>query len=109
MSLYIGTGTNTASKIKQVNVVFNDGVDSDINPSNIKTGVKIFGVTGNFTANGTQTAGNSVATSNEIVSNHSAWVNGQEIIGNLDINTFYTGSSEPTSDIGNNGDIYLKR
>lgn len=109
MSLYIGTGTNSAMKIRQVNVIFNDGVDSDINEGNIKTGVKIMGVTGTFTANGTQSAGNSIATSSEIVSSYSAWVNGQEVVGALDINRFYTGSSEPSSDLGNNGDIYLKR
>ena len=109
MSLYIGTSSNTATKVRQVNVIFNDGIDSDINEGNIKTGIKIMGVTGNFTANGTQSAGNSVATSSEIVSSYSAWANGQEVTGSVVINKFYTGNSEPSSDLGNNGDIYLKR
>jgi hypothetical protein len=34
--------------------------------------------------------------------------NGESIIGNVVLQTYYTGSTTPSSSLGNNGDIYLK-
>ena len=109
MSLYVGTSANNGARIKKLGVVFNDGLDTDVGPSNIKTGIKILGITGTFTAPGTQAGGNSVATSSQIVSGYSAWVNGSEVLGSLDINHYYVGSSVPDASIGRDGDIYLKQ
>ena len=104
MSLYLGQ-----SKIKQVNVVFNDGVAADVKPSNIKTGIRILGVDGTYTGDGTQSVGYEVATSSEILEGHSAWVDGNEVLGELIINNYYTGSEEPSASLGKNGDIYLQQ
>ena len=40
---------------------------------------------------------------------YSAFIDGNRIDGTLIVNNYYTGSSEPTSNIGKNGDIYLKK
>ncbi len=37
---------------------------------------------------------------------HSA--NGNAVTGSVVVQTYYTGSSDPSSSLGNNGDIYLK-
>lgn len=103
MSLYLGH-----TKIKQIFAVFNDGVDTDVTESNIRNGVRILGVVGKFTADGTQTPGNDIATSSDIVEGKSAWCDGAEVQGNLIVQHFYTGSDTPDSSIGNNGDIFLK-
>ena len=66
MSLYLGN-----IKISGVNVIFNDGAGSDVNETNIKTGITILGVTGTYTENGTQTAGQEIATADKIVNGYS--------------------------------------
>ena len=104
MSLYLGN-----IKISGVNVIFNDGAGSDVNETNIKTGITILGVTGTYTENGTQMAGQEIATADKIVNGYSAWVDGNEVQGSLDINNYYTGTDDPPSSLGNNGDIYLKK
>ena len=104
MSLYLGN-----KKISKVFVVYNDGVNVNVNETNIKTGIRILGVNGTYTGDGTQTAGQSLATATEILNGYSAWVDGGEVQGSLLINKFYTGSADPTSALGNNGDIYLKK
>lgn len=103
MSLYLGN-----TKIKQINVVFNDGVDTDVTTGNIKTGIRILGVDGSYTANGTQSTGYELATSEDIVDGKCAWADGSEVIGGLVVNTYYTGTTEPDNSIGINGDIYLQ-
>lgn len=104
MSFYIGN-----TKIKQVNVVFNDGVDTNVTEENIRTGIKILGVDGTFTEDGTQTTGYDLATAGDIVEGKAAWADGQEVLGTLVVNKYYTGSSAPASALGVNGDIYLQR
>ena len=47
------------------------------------------------------------ATSSDIVSGKSAYVNGSKVNGQLVIQKYYTGSSTPSSSLGNNGDLYL--
>jgi len=104
MSLYLGN-----TKIKQVNVVFNDGVDTNVTEQNIKTGIRILGVDGTFTEDGTQTTGYSLAGAGDIVDGKSAWADGVEVLGTLVVNHYYTGTTAPASSLGINGDIYLQR
>ena len=75
--------------------------DSDLVAANIKTGVQIFSVTGSYTSDATAAAG-------DIVNTKTAYVNGSKITGNLVINKYYTGTSAPSSSLGNNGDIYFQ-
>ena len=75
--------------------------DSDLTAANIKTGVQIFSVTGSYTSDATAVAG-------DIVNTKTAYVNGSKITGNLVINKYYTGTSAPSSSLGNNGDIYFQ-
>ncbi len=48
------------------------------------------------------------ATSSVINSGSSAYVNGVLVNGSQVIQAYYTGSSNPSSSLGNNGDLYLK-
>ena len=48
------------------------------------------------------------AGSGDIVSGKSAFVNGSLVNGSLNIVTYYTGSSAPSSGTGSNNDIYLQ-
>lgn len=54
-------------------------VDSDLAVGNIRSGVNIFGVAGNFNVVDTSTGD---ATASEILSGYKAWVDGAEITGN---------------------------
>ena len=104
MSLYLGN-----KKIRNVGVVFTKGDTSQLNAQNIKKGVSILGVNGTFTDSSTLSGGENAATSTEIVTGYSAFVDGEKVEGSLEINNFYTGTTEPSSSLGKNGDIYLKR
>lgn len=104
MSLYLGD-----KKIKEVAVVFQAGDTSQLQPQNIKAGSSILGITGTFTSSSTLSGGESAATSDEILENYAAFVNGQKVEGSLVVQNYYTGTNEPSSSLGNNGDIYLKR
>ena len=104
MSLYLGN-----VNIRKVGTVFQAGDTSQVAPENIKAGVSILGTSGTFTSASTLGAGVSPATANQIVRSYGAFVNGVKVEGTLVINHFYTGTSEPSSDLGNNGDIYLKK
>ena len=75
--------------------------DTDLIAKNIKSGISIFGVTGNFTADAT-------ATAEDIIQGETAYINGAEITGTLIVNKYYTGSAAPSSSLGNNGDIYFQ-
>lgn len=75
--------------------------DADLAAGNIKAGTQIFNVTGTYTADANATAG-------DIVSTKTAYVNGAKVTGSLVINKYYTGSTTPSSSLGNDGDIYLK-
>lgn len=48
------------------------------------------------------------AVANDIVTGKTAYVNAQKITGTLVINKYYTGSGSPSSDLGNDGDLYLE-
>ena len=103
MSLWIGN-----KQIKQVGVVFTKGDTSQLSAQNIRKGVSILGVNGTFTDD-TLLGGNSGATAENIMNGYSAFINGQRIDGSLEVNNYYTGTSEPSSELGKNGDIYLKK
>lgn len=62
---------------------------------------------GSGSTSGTDTS-DATATANDIVSGVTAYVNGEKITGTLVVQKYYTGSSEPSSSLGNDGDIYLK-
>lgn len=48
------------------------------------------------------------AVANNIVSGKTAYVNGSKVTGTLVVQRYYTGSSAPSSSLGNDGDIYLR-
>lgn len=104
MSLYIGN-----KKIRQVGVVFAEGDTTQLKEENIKVGTSILGLNGSFTSSSTLSGGELPITSDKVVSGYSGWVDGTKVEGSLDINVYYTGSSEPSSSLGNDGDIYLKK
>ena len=85
--------------LSQVNVSI--AGDADLTAANIKTGTQIFNVTGTYTSDAT-------AAASDIVNGQTAYVNGSKLTGSLTINKYYTGSSDPSSSLGNNGDIYFK-
>ena len=49
------------------------------------------------------------ATSLDLVSGKTAFSKGEKIIGSLVVQHYYTGSSAPTSSLGQDGDIYLQQ
>lgn len=97
------TGKNALTQVT-VNAVTNS-IDANIQAGNIKNGVSILGISGTYTGLDTSDA---TATAGDIVSTKTAYVNGQKLTGSLVIQRYYTGSSAPSSSIGNDGDIYLQ-
>lgn len=79
--------------------------DTDLVAANIKSGVQIFGVTGSYSGLDTSDA---TAAATDIVSGKTAYVDGRKVEGSLVIQKYYTGSSVPSSSLGNNGDIYFQ-
>ena len=75
--------------------------DADLVAANIKKGVQIFNVTGSYTSDAT-------ATTDDIVSGETAYVDGSKVTGSLVINKYYTGSTAPSASLGSNGDIYIQ-
>lgn len=104
MSLWLGN-----KKIRQIGVVFTEGDTSNLQASNIKSGVSILGVVGTFSSSSTLSGGENAATSANIMSGYSAFIDGQKVEGTLNVYNYYVGSSAPSSSLGNNGDIYLKK
>ena len=104
MSLWLGN-----KKIRQVGVVFTKGDTSNLQPSNIKSGVSILGITGTFSSSSSLNGGENAATSSNIMTGYSAFIDGEKIEGSLDVKNYYVGTSEPPSSLGNDGDIYLKK
>lgn len=51
----------------------------------------------------------STATANEILEGYTAYTaSGEKVTGTLSFVTYYTGTTDPPSSLGNDGDIYLK-
>lgn len=103
MSFWLGN-----KQIKEVAVVFTEGDTTQLQASNIRKGASILGISGTF-SDSTNLGGNSAATAENIMSGYSAFIDGSRVDGELVVNKYYTGSSEPSSDLGNDGDIYLKK
>ena len=47
------------------------------------------------------------ASADKIEQGYTAYVNGSKITGTLVVQSYYEGSGEPSSSLGNNGDIYF--
>lgn len=75
--------------------------DADLVAGNIKAGTQIFNTTGTYTSDAT-------AAATDIISGEIAYVNGSKVTGTLVVQKYYTGSSAPSSSLGNNGDIYIQ-
>ena len=71
--------------------------DLNLVASNIKSGVSIFGVSGNYTGNGTDTS-DATATQNDIANGKTAYVNGEKITGDLSVISQISTSATPSSD-----------
>lgn len=54
------------------------------------------------------TTTDATATQSDIISGQTAYVKGSKVTGNLVVQRYYTGSSAPSSTLGNDGDIYLQ-
>lgn len=109
--------------------------NTKILPANIKSGVNILGVTGNVIALNGETKTITPTTSSQTIlpssgknaitqvnvdavtsaidnniqaSNIKSGVTILGVAGGLVINKYYTGSTEPSSSLGNDGDLYLQ-
>lgn len=103
MSVYFGD-----KKIGKVGVLFYDGNGNAVVAENIKKGIRILGVEGTYTAENTQTVGYDLATEEEILKGKSAFADGKEVLGTLELNHYYYGENIPDDSIGNDGDIFLR-
>lgn len=79
--------------------------DADLVAGNIKSGVQIFGVTGSYAGIDTSDA---TAAATDIITGKTAYVDGRKVEGSLIVQKYYTGSTAPSSSLGNNGDIYFQ-
>lgn len=95
---YVGSGVTrvnanvitpgTSEKTAAAANVYTNGIikvagDTDLTAENIKSGVNIFGVDGNFTSNGTQSSGQTIAVADDILTGKSAWAKGVEVQGSM--------------------------
>lgn len=84
-----------------------------ITPNNITQSVGAAGryMTGVVTVNPVPSpyvdTSSGTATADKINSGYIAYVNGSQVTGTQVVQTYYTGTTEPSSSLGSNGDIYL--
>ena len=79
--------------------------DSNLVAGNIKSGTSIFGVSGSYSGLDTSDA---TATAADIINGLTAYADGRKLEGSLVVQKYYTGSTAPSSSLGNNGDIYFQ-
>lgn len=79
--------------------------DANLIASNIKSGTSIFGVSGSYSGLDTSDA---TATAADIINGLTAYADGRKLEGSLIVQKYYTGSTAPSSSLGNNGDIYFQ-
>lgn len=96
-----GTSSQTISSGTYLTGTQTIAGDTDLVAGNIKADTSIFNVTGTFTSDAT-------AAASDIVSGQTAYVNGSKVTGSLVVQKYYTGSTTPSSSLGNNGDIYIQ-
>jgi len=100
-----GTTTQTIAANQYLTGAQTIAGDADLVAGNIRSGVQIFNVTGTYAGLDTSDA---TATTEDIVEGETAYVDGHKLTGTLVVQTYYTGSGQPNSSLGNNGDIYLQ-